>query len=199
MADPDAPVEISIGFGQEHHSVAAGMYWNAFGRKLERVIGPRERGIRLIEQGLDPTRAVVAIQERELVGLAGFHLDGRALTKIGARDIVAEFGLWSAPRRIAGASLLHRKPPPDVLLMDGIVVRADRRGHGIGSKLLTRLFELAEEKGKRVVRLDVVDTNPAAHRLYERMGFVTIKTEKVPFVRRALGFSKATTMERIVD
>ncbi len=199
MADPDAPVQIGIGFGPEHREAAANLYWNAFGRKLDHAIGPRERGLGLIEQGLDPSRAVAAIQNRELVGLAGFNLEGKALTTIRARDIIKEFGLWSGIRRSAWASILHRKPGADQLLMDGIVVRADRRGHGIGTKMLFRLFDVALAHDKSVVRLDVVDTNPAARHLYEGLGFVQIKTEKVPFLSRVIGFSAATTMERPVN
>ena len=199
MADPEAPVEIALGFGSEHRKAAANLYWDAFGRKLDHAIGPRERGIGLIERGLDPSRAVAAFQDGALVGLAGFNLDGQALTKIRGRDIVREFGLFSGMRRTAWASLLHRPPQSHVLLMDGIVVRADRRGRGIGTKLLFRLFDVALAHGKRVVRLDVVDTNPAARRLYEGLGFIEIKTEKVPFLRRVMGFSAATTMERPVN
>lgn len=199
MTDRDAPVEIAIGFGPEHRAAAAALYWNAFSRKLDHAIGPRDRGLRLIEKRLDPSRAVVARQDNELVGLAGFNLDGRALATIRARDIIREFGLWSGFRRVAWASILHRTPRSDELLMDGIVVRADRRGRGIGTKLMYRLFDVALAHGKRVVRLDVVDTNPAARQLYEGLGFVAIKTEKVPFLRRFMGFAAATTMERLVN
>ena len=199
MPDSDAPVEIAIGFGPEHSTAAATLYWNAFSRKLDHAIGPRDRGLGLIERGLDPSRAVVAIQDNELVGLAGFNLDGTALTTIRARDIIKEFGLWRGARRVAWASILHRTPRSDELLMDGIVVRADRRGHGIGTKLMYRLFDVALAHGKRVVRLDVVDTNPAARHLYEGLGFVAMKTEKVPFLRRFMGFAAATTMERPVN
>lgn len=198
MTGPETPVRITVGFGPEHRDAAANLYWDAFGRKLDHAIGPRSRGIGLIERGLDPSRAVAAFQADDLVGIAGFNLGGRALTTIRAWDIVKEFGPWSGLRRIAWASILHRKPPPDALSMDGIVVRADRRGHGIGKLLLARLFEIAEENGKRVVRLDVVDTNPAARLLYDHQGFVEIKTEKTPLLRRVMGFSAATTMERPV-
>ena len=88
MPDSDAPVEIAIGFGPEHSTAAATLYWNAFSRKLDHAIGPRDRGLDLIERGLDRSRAVVAIQDSELVGLAGFNLDGIALTTICARDII---------------------------------------------------------------------------------------------------------------
>ena len=84
----DAEVRISVGFASEHRDAAAALYWDAFGRKLEKAIGPRERGIKLIEQGLDPTRAVVALHDGQLVGLAGFQLGDRALTKIEVRDML---------------------------------------------------------------------------------------------------------------
>lgn len=199
MSDINEPVQIAVGFGPEHRQAAANLYWNAFSRKLDHAIGPKDRGLGLIERSLDPSRAVAAFQQDELVGLAGFSLDGTALTNIRARDILKEFGPWSGLRRIAWASILHRTPGSDELLVDGIVVRADRRGHGIGTKLLFRLFDVALAHQKRVVRLDVVDTNPAARRLYEKLGFLEIKTERVPFLRRVMGFSAATTMERPVN
>ena len=95
-------------------------------------------------------------------------------------------------------AMLERKPADDELLMDGIVVKADHRGRGIGSMLLEAVFELARREGKRVVRLEVVNTNPSAQHLYERKGFVPTKTENVPFLRKRMGFSAATTMERVV-
>lgn len=121
-----------------------------------------------------------------MVGLAGFNLDGRALATLRGRDIIREFGLWHGIRRTAWASLRHSQPPPDVLMMDGIVVRSDRRGHGIGTNLLARLFDVARENDKSIVRLGVVDTNPAAHRLYVRMGFVEVETQAVPLLRRLM-------------
>ncbi len=199
MVDPDAPVEIALGFGPEHRHAAASLYWAAFARKLDHALGPRERGLALIERGLDPSRAVTAFQDGEMVGIAGFSLDGRAFATIRARDIIKEFGPLSGIRRTAWASILHRQPQDGVLLMDGIVVRADRRGRGIGTKLLFRVFDVALAHNKRVVRLDVVDTNPATRHLYEGLGFVEITTGKVPFLRRVMGFSAATTMERPVN
>lgn len=196
MADAEIQVHIGLGFDPEHREAAANLYWNAFGLKLEHALRPRERGIGLIEQGLDSARAITAFAGEELVGLAGFNLDGRALVELRGSEIIKEFGLWQGIRRTAWASLLHRRPASGVLMMDGIVVRPDWRGHGIGTKLLERLFEVASEHDKPVVRLDVVDTNPAAHRLYERMGFVQLENQKVPLMRRVMGFPAAKTMER---
>ena len=90
--------------------------------------------------------------------------------------------------------LLDRKPTPDELLMDGIVVHSDARGRGVGTRLFEELEAHARDAGKTSIRLDVVDTNPGARRLYERLGFIAVKTERTPYLRRVMGFSASTTM-----
>jgi ribosomal protein S18 acetylase RimI-like enzyme len=70
------------------------------------------------------------------------------------------------------------------------------RGKGIGTRLLESVFDFARTEGFSSVRLDVVDTNPGARRLYERMGFVPVKTGHYPYLRRVMGFSAGTTMIR---
>jgi hypothetical protein len=42
----------------------------------------------------------------------------------------------------------------------------------------------------------VVDTNPRARKLYEREGYVAVRTEATPYLRRMMGFGAVTTMER---
>lgn len=191
-------VVVTSGIDEAHRTTAAELYWQAFGRKLDKVIGPREHGVPLIERSLDLSRGIGAVEDDVLVGLAGFNLEGRSLANITARAIAGEFGwLRSLPRMLWGL-MLAREPAHDELLMDGIVVKADHRGRGIGSMLLDAVFDCARREGKRAVRLEVVNTNPSAQRLYERKGFVPTKTDNVPFLRKRMGFSAATTMERVV-
>jgi len=78
-----------------HRTPAARLYWQAFGRKLGPVLGPPERGIGLIER----TRAMVAVDGDELLGLAGFHLNGRSLVGLEARDVWREFGWFGGSWR----------------------------------------------------------------------------------------------------
>lgn len=94
--------------------------------------------------------------------------------------------------------LLGRSAPPRTLQMDGIAVQAERRGEGVGSLLLSAIVAVAHDHGMPTVRLDVIDTNPGAERLYRRFGFSAVRTERVPYLRRLYGFSAATTMEYTV-
>ena len=83
--------------------------------------------------------------------------------------------------------------------MDGIAVRADQRGQGIGTRLLCGIFDFASTQHFQSIRLDVVDTNPRARQLYERVGFVPTQTHAYPFLHRIVGFSRVTTMVKMLS
>ena len=83
--------------------------------------------------------------------------------------------------------------------MDGISVHRDYRGRGIGSRLLREPAAYARRNGFRSIRLNVIDTNSSARRLYERQGFAAVRAENFPFLRWLLGFGGSTTMELPVE
>jgi ribosomal protein S18 acetylase RimI-like enzyme len=69
----------------------------------------------------------------------------------------------------------------------------------VGSLLFEALFAFAEEEKYERILLDVIDSNPRAKALYERLGFVAIKEERLPsFLAKRFGFSSATGMAREV-
>lgn len=59
----------------------------------------------------------------------------------------------------------------DDFYIGNLVVSANLRGKGIGSKIIEQSFELAREKGCKRVLLDVIFENHGAKKLYERIGF----------------------------
>ena len=185
---------VELGVPEECRREAVELYWEAFVRKLAPAIGPRERGIALLEPRLELDRGMVALDDGELLGLAGFNLGGRTLVNLSLGDIFREFGPLRSIWRTVLLALLDRKPRSGELLMDGIVVRGDRRGEGIGTTLLESLFALARSHGLTSVRLEVVDTNPRAQALYERAGFGVTNTERTPYLRRLMGFGASSAM-----
>jgi GNAT superfamily N-acetyltransferase len=54
----------------------------------------------------------------------------------------------------------------------GMWVRPQARGRSVGALLVQAVLDRAAERGCDRVRLEVVDGNAPARRLYERMGFV---------------------------
>jgi ribosomal-protein-alanine N-acetyltransferase len=59
-----------------------------------------------------------------------------------------------------------------------IAVRKDLRGRGIGSYLLRRILEIAEDLGVRSLYLEVRESNGLAREMYARRGFHEIGVRK---------------------
>lgn len=174
---------------------AALLYDEAFGAKFAVAVRDREKRLRLLADALEPAFAVAAVSRDTLLGVAGFQTGEGALTGgLSAGRIMRHLGFLAGTWACLVFALYERKAKPGQLLMDGIAVRRDKRGLGIGTRLIDRLKNHAREGGFRSIRLDVIDTNPAARRLYERHGFVAGRTERFDELRWLLGFSASTTM-----
>lgn len=192
-------ITIQQGFPGELRFEAAGLYDAAFGAKLSIAIPDKDLRLAVLREAFNPNFCFVAMSGGELVGIAGFKTTIGSLTEgMTFGELRAQLGLFEAVRAILVLALFQRTPPKGQLLMDGISVSPKMRGSGIGSSLLRQLIEYARLGGYRTLRLDVIDTNPAARRLYERLGFVATSTAKLGHLRGLLGFGAATTMEYAV-
>jgi ribosomal protein S18 acetylase RimI-like enzyme len=174
---------------------AAELYWDAFGRLLRPALGSSPRAIRVIADGIDPRRGIVAMDGDVLVGVVGLHYAGHAFTHLQARSVVRHLGITGVPRLVP-LLLFNGRPDSGEMRLDGLAVREDRRGQGVGKLLLHEAARRTALLGIDVIRLEVVDTNPRARKLYEREGYVAVRTEATPYLRRMMGFSAVTTMER---
>lgn len=189
-------VSITLGFPTKLRRDAAELYDAAFGAKLAVAIPDPAARLHILEQALDPTHAFVAIANNKLIGIAGFKTKNGALTSgITPARLFNHLGFFGAARALCVLALLQRKRDALELLMDGISVSAAARGGGIGTKLLNELKDYALSENYHSIRLDVIDTNPAAKRLYERLGFIATKTTRFTYLNWLLGFSAATTLE----
>jgi len=188
---------IQLGVPRQHVEAATALYCDAFREKLTPFLGTPDRAARFLATGLAPDRAFVALQDGGVVGIAGFKVNGRGLYEPGIGRFLAEYG-WSAPARILGLLLLERAERPDLLLMDGIAVSETVRGKGIGTRLLKAIEGQAKKLNKRSIRLDVIDTNPGARRLYERFGFEACKTSALGPLKHLFSFGSSTEMQKQV-
>jgi ribosomal protein S18 acetylase RimI-like enzyme len=119
-------------------------------------MGSQEHGVAVLEKDFDPELAIVALRQGQLAGLAGLQYGGRRFIN---------FRVHALYRAVT------RRQRRGQLLMNGIAVDAALRGQEVGTRLLQAVFDLAQDNGFDSIRLDVVDTNPGARRLYERMGY----------------------------
>ena len=66
-------VTIDAGFTEAERPQVARLYWQAFGAKLGKVLGPDRRALAFLEQALTPEFALVARRDGALLGVAGFQ------------------------------------------------------------------------------------------------------------------------------
>lgn len=175
---------------------AAELYWEAFAGKLSPALGDAARGVPLLAGQLEADRFLCAVVGDRVVGVLGFHSGGTSGFEITHRALAARYSPWSAWLRLLLLAPLDRSPRAGELLLDGVCVDAAARGRGVGTLLLDEAAVLARETGARAIRLSVVDTNPRARALYERLGYRAERTEHLGALGRLYGIAEATAMVR---
>lgn len=189
---------IRKGIPVEHRKKAAQLFSLAFEQKFIRIIGSAVSTSELLSPFLNLNNAFCAIShDNQLAGLAGFQYHGSSFTNIPFKALLQKYSLWKAVQKyLLMAVIFHRKPDNKYqLLMDGIVVSEKHRGTGIGTKLFDALEGFARENNMHGIRLDVIDENPKAKQLYERLGFQAVKHTISPkFVFKLTGVGGSTTM-----
>nr|WP_245220596.1 MULTISPECIES: GNAT family N-acetyltransferase [unclassified Ruegeria] len=179
--------------------MVATLFWQAFSAKLNKVMGPDEKGLAFFETSLNPDFALVARdKEDRVLGLAGFKTRDGALAGGRMSDLAKVYGWFGAIWRALILSILERELKPGVFQMDGIFVAAGSRGKGVGTALLDAVKREARKQNMSVVQLDVIDTNPRARALYKREGFRPVGEEKTGPLSYVFGFSSATKMSWVV-
>lgn len=178
---------------------AAALYREAFAAELRPALGDGPRARALLEATLHPDRMLCAVQPDGLVvGVLGFHHDGRGAFGVRHRDLAAAYSPASAWLRLLLLAPLERRARPGELLLDGVCVAAEARGRGTGTALLAAADDVARAAGATAVRLSVVDANPRARALYERLGFVAGRTVRAGGLGALYGFDAVTEMVRPV-
>lgn len=188
-------VSVSRGFSEAERGLAAHLFWQAFSGKLNKIMGPEERGVAFFERVLNPDYALVARdKDGQMLGLAGFKTSSGGLTEGSITDLAQVYGWLGGTWRGLILSVLERKTQPGVFQMDGIFVAAEARGQGVGTKLLSAIKAEALRTGMTEVQLDVIDTNPRARELYAREGFRVVGEEETGPFRHLFGFTISTRM-----
>ena len=190
-------VSIAKGFAPNRRVEAAALYWEAFGGKLNTVLGPAPRALAFIAATLRPDHCFTAADAGgRLLGIAGFKSPEGAFVGGSRRDMRAAYGPLGALWRGGALWLLSHEVDNHRFLVDGIAVTRDVRGQGIGAALLDALCDEGRARGYASIRLEVIDTNWRARALYERQGFMPVRTERLGPLRHIFGFASATTMVR---
>jgi ribosomal protein S18 acetylase RimI-like enzyme len=190
-------VTIFSGLHPHLRADAARLYWEAFGGKLGRVLGPDPMALRFFERVIRADHCLAALDESgALIGVAGFKTPSGSFAGGGWDDLIEIYGPIGGRWRGSILWALNREVDNDRFLVDGICVTRAHRSRGVGSLLLAGLYDEAARRGYRSIRLDVIDANWRARALYERQGFMATRTESLGPLRHVFGFATTTTMVR---
>lgn len=193
-------VQVRLGLPEPQRSAAARLYWGAFGDKLGWVLGPESRALHYVAETIRADHAIVALDpDGSLLGIAGFKTMHGSFAGGSLIDMQEAYGMIGAAWRSWLLARLSHEVDNQRFLIDGICVQPGSRGQGIGSQLVSALCDEGRRRGYREIRLEVVDTNVRARRLYERLGFTALKTDGIGLLRLVFRFSAATSMVRPLD
>lgn len=192
------PVRIAAGLDDSHRRQGAEVLFEAFSGKLGPIARTLEQGVAVIDGVIDPQMAIVALSDQGLLGVAGLRTGQRGFLNFRVGPFVRQLGwLRGMPACLLMQTYVH-KPAADQMVLECLAVSAAARGQGVGTQLLEAVCRRAEAEGLRSVCLDVLETNPRARELYERVGFVAAKTRCYPLLRRWLGQSAVITMVKTI-
>jgi ribosomal protein S18 acetylase RimI-like enzyme len=175
---------------------AAALYWQAFGPKLGRVMGPEAKALAYLTRIIREDHAIVALDGDQLLGLAGFRTPQGSFAVGEPIDLAAIYGLWGGIWRGELMRRLSNEVDNENFLLDGLCVREGNRSQGLGRALMGAIAAEARLRGYPGVRLDVVAENTRARALYARLGYVETKSQSIGWLRPFFGFAAAITMVR---
>ncbi|WP_103257306.1 GNAT family N-acetyltransferase [Tabrizicola aquatica] len=176
---------------------AARLYWEAFGGKLGRVMGPEDRALAFFSRVIRTDLCFAALDgDGRLVGIAGYKTPAGSFAGGSWADLTAVYGPFGGRWRGWLLWALNREVDNDRFLIDGISVTRSLRSQGIGSLLLAALCDEAKGRGYPAIRLDVIDTNWRARALYQRHGFIAAGSQRLGLLAHLFGFASSTTMVR---
>jgi ribosomal protein S18 acetylase RimI-like enzyme len=194
----DSHIEIKLGMPEELRHQAAIVCYEGFRSQMELLVGSQQKSIALLEHSMDAELALMALQKGQLVGLVGLQYENRPFFQFERSQFIKELGFLRGLLVYLLFNLSATQIQSDEIFVNVIVVDAAMRGIGIGTSLMQAVFEIARQNQFHAVVLDVIDTNPDAQRLYERLGFEQVHIRKYGYLRNLIGSSSITTMRKDV-
>lgn len=193
-------IRLQLGLPPDQRDTAARLYWQAFGGKLGRIMGPEPRALRYLTRIIQDDHAIAALgPDGGLLGMIGFKTPVGSFADGSVEDMRAIYGLHGVAWRMPLLWALSNEVDNERFLIDGIAVDRAHRSRGIGKALIDAACALAASRGYGAMRLDVIDTNWRAKQLYLRLGFQIEKTASIGALRHIFGFAAATTMIKSLD
>lgn len=155
------------------------LFVSALCGKLPPPLRKGNRAIELFSKSMDTNFVIGAIGNGKLLGMLGFRTCDGCPMDASFGSLVSSLGLIDGIYSTIGCYFLDYRPAEDECYVDGIAVSSESRGMGVGTAMIGELEKIAARQNLRKLSLQVVDTNPRAQALYERIGFVASEREDI--------------------
>ena len=188
-------LKIFEGFSETERERVVNLYHEAFGRKFRPAFADDERCRSALVKTMRGDRFLVATKEGQLLGVCGFHQSGVGSIDFKWSLLKGSLSLFEYLRAVLVLSVMSTSESKGAFTLDGIAVDAAARGEGVGTALLKAAAAKAKEMEFQVMKLSVVDNNPRARALYERLGFRPAGKGVLGPLSKIYGFKSYITME----
>ena len=143
--------------------------------------GNKQKAITLIASTLEDDRIFVAVKNKKVIGFAGLQYHKKSFSNPTLSNIVSIYGLLTFRTLPFFLVSSMNKPKSYQLHLESLAVIKNEQGKGIGTKLLNATINYAKENNFSQIKLEVIQTNPKAKKLYQKMGFKTSRITKIPY------------------
>jgi len=193
---------ITSKINDEQKKEVAKLYYKAFTKKFTYLwffTKNERKAINVLIHSLQYEYAFYAVHEDKILGFIGLNKKKEIFFPSRYKAFLKSFRLLNATWRYLGHviyRLTKDRLDNETMYIDPIVVSSEARGKGIGTKLMNATFELTKQLNLKCLSLDVVDTNPQAKSLYEKLGFQVVKEVNTKIITKKAGFKKYYHMEK---
>ena len=192
---------INKGLPENYKSSAADLFLNALGEKFIPILGEKNKAKQLLELSINQDNCFSVENESELLGFLAFQINETTFLSPSLTTIISVYGVFGGILKAIGLSMLGHKTESSEIYIEAVAVSELARGKGIGTKLFDAIFQLANEKGYKTITLQVIDINPRAKELYERIGFKVVKQSKTWPLNKLIGwpFNEVFLMKKDIN
>jgi len=192
-----ADIMIQRGFEDALRHPTAEIFWEAFGSKLGFTLGDAARGVPLLAESFVPQDILIALDGEQVLGVLALRDNsGMDAIDLSPALMARHYGLSGILRLAVMGLVFNTHANDSELWVDSIAVASAARGRGVGTKLLEAAFQAAADGGYQTIGLEVIDQNPRAQALYERLGFVVTGEKSVGVFSRWVGFASYIRMSK---
>ncbi|MNI46265.1 putative acetyltransferase [compost metagenome] len=191
------PVQILLASSTSERTPAIAR-WISSGRgSLAFILGDEDCRFRLLADGINWDRVLLAYRSDGAVGYATFKHHRRGPFSPGLRPFVREFGRLGGTLRYGLFMISECREWSYGFYLYGLRVHKVARRQGVASTLLQAVFKQALGSGHEKIELEVQAKNLAARAFYAHHGFVSIRT--MSWLSRLMPISTVINLRRLLS